>query len=1341
MITSSYIHVILEKTVTCPKSFSGGNWISCQYRENETCSYICISGFHKDSHIQNATCGADGAWNRNTEKLCRRKCDIGIPKAILNSSCSLEIGEECNFECAFGFKAPYSVNKVKCQKNGEWAPAQICKEINCPTTIPNGAVSLTSCNRRIYSQCEFMCNQGFDPNPKHNKVSCGIDGKWLETADPFCLKRKGLCINYLKHGRWVKGCQFRQNDTCAFECDGGFSKLSNLTRNITCTSSGEWDIDLSLLCQKHNRGLIVTLSPNFGVVNNHLYTLPTIHDGTPSLGSILSHHFPIDVQIHSVDGDYALGHAYVYDHYMKTIYGNSNFSFGISECNKWTILHRGLSKDHVKLAVDWISHNIYWTDPQYRWIAIQSLLSNDTSMYRILIHNNLEGPHGLADYLYVTDIFYGKLHFFNKTTGEELHESLSREGETYFGITVFDPDAQPTSATDHCHNYGCEHICVTDKDGAICLCKEGYTLNKDMKTCSVNNQYFHRGLVFSNKSSICIVDIRVVTDFSYDPNCVLKTSGTKYMVLDTDQRQVIFANDTAIYSARINNLDLHQLTEQSGKISGLAWDGLDRKVYWSEMNTGKIWRLSIKTYTADVFLDGLISPRDILILQHERRLYWISDRKGSTIESSSFDGSNHKIVLNSEDLVNPKSLTYDPHKKRIYFLDITAAGTNYIYSCKQDGSDLNSFVSTEINLEKMEIYRGHLLVTAEDADRTLIISYSTELEEATTSGVFIDAGNISAIKVFDENVRQNETGPCFNLHGDCEQICISNGKTRICECAFGFKLGRNGKNCTADPIDDIFMLVGDRTHNKIYQINLTDQSVQGINAIGTNSLTGVSYSPVHNQIIWGTEEPKVSIIHLNSTREKIFSISRTHNSHYYPYRFAVDYSTGNIYYTAVNKRRSLVRRQNYIGVLSTKGKHKVLVTGLSFPHGIVVYPSKGLLFYADGGFGAHIGKSNMDGSEPAVLLDIRMEWPTELTIDYKNEYLYWIDHFDDSIRYCKLDGTGHKKLIEYPKAGLQGLALYEDYLYISAKEHSNLRKVNRFRPNDTTEFATHGELGRIQSINIYSSAYQNKNSFCSNGNGGCSTFCFPTPDGGVCDCEDDVDLVEGSENICSNAPQCPEILKQIIVSSDCQRVTGSNCTFTCMQGYVARQNVDSVFCNGEKYTPIDACEAITCPEKFSHGMISSTCDNRVGQTCGYECTEYGYEKNEKISTIKCTESGTWNIDTGILCQLSTAPKSEPDTITISVENTIAVIVFTFIIVIILIIILFIRKRIRILNINHKRLEEEVTSRLDMVANTSFGPEINRAYSHVTYENGAVHINSASKTEETVKSSLPHLNTF
>ncbi|KAK3605320.1 hypothetical protein CHS0354_003967 [Potamilus streckersoni] len=94
----------------------------------------------------------------------------------------------------------------------------------------------------------------------------------------------------------------------------------------------------------------------------------------------------------------------------------------------------------------------------------------------------------------------------------------------------------------------------------------------------------------------------------------------------------------------------------------------------------------------------------------------------------------------------------------IYFFDVKPNGENFIKAFFLNGSNLYDFRLSDGSLEKLEIYKSHLLVTAKNSDKTLITSYSIKTGMTTMTGTLPDTGNISAIKVFDENMRQNETG-------------------------------------------------------------------------------------------------------------------------------------------------------------------------------------------------------------------------------------------------------------------------------------------------------------------------------------------------------------------------------------------------------------------------------------------------------------------------------------------------------------------------------------------------------------------------------------------------------
>ncbi|KAK3605324.1 hypothetical protein CHS0354_003971 [Potamilus streckersoni] len=62
---------------------------------------------------------------------------------------------------------------------------------------------------------------------------------------------------------------------------------------------------------------------------------------------------------------------------------------------------------------------------------------------------------------------------------------------------------------------------------------------------------------------------------------------------------------------------------------------------------------------------------------------------------------------------------------------------------------------------------------------------------------------------------------------------------------------------------------------------------------------------------------------------------------HYARRFAVDYSTGNIYCTAYVCMDVYRTSVNHVDLLSPNGKYRILVRGLDEPEGMVVYPSKG----------------------------------------------------------------------------------------------------------------------------------------------------------------------------------------------------------------------------------------------------------------------------------------------------------------------------------------------------------------------------------------------------------------
>ncbi|XP_041973077.1 low-density lipoprotein receptor-related protein 6 [Aricia agestis] len=144
-----------------------------------------------------------------------------------------------------------------------------------------------------------------------------------------------------------------------------------------------------------------------------------------------------------------------------------------------------------------------------------------------------------------------------------------------------------------------------------------------------------------------------------------------------------------------------------------------------------------------------------------------------------------------------------------------------------------------------------------------------------------------------------------------------------------------------------------------------------------------------------------------------------------PTGMAIDWYTGNIYWTDSETNR--------IEVISIDKKcRRVLFwTEVDLARAIAVVPKDGLMFWTDWGEVPKIERAGMN-ADPAtrkVIVNKNIMWPNGITVDYKNNLIYWVDaklHFVDVMDF---NGNNRNRVIREGLVYPYALTFFDEKLY------------------------------------------------------------------------------------------------------------------------------------------------------------------------------------------------------------------------------------------------------------------------------------------------------------------------
>ncbi|CAG2188094.1 LRP4 [Mytilus edulis] len=935
-----------------------------------------------------------------------------------------------------------------------------------------------------------------------------------------------------------------------------------------------------------------------------------------------------------------------------------------SKRNVYSYIGTSTTVGHV--AVDWLSGNVYWCDGTFGWIgmlplpvSVERATINDK--FKVVVDKYLDIPAGIAvepshQWIFWTDI--GKQPKIERSSleGKErnvlvLHDPVRGTIESsdfmaifekyrtdinakYYGIEVYknfvfvsetikneilvfsDTDGRPVRdpygpgvnvssigyytnenqvvSNAACATKGCKHICIIGSDSAAtCTCQDGYTLHTDGLQCTAETKVLERSIVFVNNSRICALPITYVNinqHLKMVPDCDVGgvSSGTiTYIAINVAEDEMYFTVDKTIYSQKFYQT-ASLIYTASSKITGLTYDWATNIIYWT-----------------------------------------ISDSDNSTktnIYNNKFVRKVSYLPLQNTGLINPKWLTYNRPKDRLYWTDVGKIG-----SITSSGSDLKILKIDGVNtLHGIGVYKDYLLWLQSTGGSTSMYVDELNSEDPIYSFALEDLSSPSMFVFYDKNIQPQGNVPCVKNNGGCQQICVVHGYFAKCDCHLGYQLQADEKSCIPENIDTTSFLTIDELSNRLF--NVYNSTVISSVDTGVISPTDVAVDYKTDSIVWieSSSGDSIKSIKMDGTSETTFTSETSGLT-----SLDVDASTNNIFYTTPNS----------IKVFSPKDSTKrMLISSFSLLDSIALYPAKGQMFWTEKINSYFVIKQAlMDGSNDEVFAsypDDKIKSETDIVIDMTDDRLIWSDAETDRIESISLSNRKDVRVImsntaERPVA----VDVDQQYIYFIDQGQRSVKRINKDGTNSHVVF--HSILfGRLVTLHKMTETRISEHALCKTNNGQCSKLCLPSGQNTrTCQCREGVSISSDGK-ICTGDIQCPDIYGNVDIDNQCTRYSDVSCTYECKSGFMKNPSVTEIKClpHGSWEMESDSmCTRILCPISITNGNLSSTCNRFTGTKCSFTCAD-GYDK--VVTTMECLANGQWSEDTTSVCKLGNTETSD-----------------------------------------------------------------------------------------------------
>ncbi|XP_074926235.1 low-density lipoprotein receptor-related protein 2 [Chelonoidis abingdonii] len=697
-------------------------------------------------------------------------------------------------------------------------------------------------------------------------------------------------------------------------------------------------------------------------------------------------------------------------------------------------------------------------------------------------------------------------------------------------------DESPLCNQESCsdNNAGCTHECIQGPFGAQCTCPVGYYLANDSKTCEDINEcdppgfcsqrcYNERG------SSRCYCDEGYILEAN-GRTCKAAESGN-LLLLVASRNQIVVDNITS------QSHSIYSLVRDGRNIVAIDFDSVTDRIYWSDTTQDKIWSAYQNgTDRKIVFDSGVTVTESIAVDWVGRNLYW-TDFVLETIEVSRMDGSRRTVLI-SENITNPRGLVLDP-RINAHVMFWTDWGQNpRIEKASMDGTMRTVIVSDKIYWPNgLSIDYPNKLLYFADAylDYIDFCDYNGNHRRQVVASDLV-LRHPHALTLFEDYVYWsdrytnrvirankwhggNQTIMIYNIHqplgivavhpvkqpgginscasSSCSHLCLlssSGPRFYSCACPSGWTLSPDNVNCMR--VEHPFLIAV--RDNIIYGISLNPAEKSNdamVPIAGVQNGVDVDFDDSEQMIYWVENPGEIHRVKSDGTNRTVFAPAAVIGA---PIGLALDWISANLYYS--NPGTQSVEVLKLLGEVKYR---KTLITndgtptGAGVPIGLAVDPARGKLYWTDqgtdSGVPAKIASANMDGSDIKTLFTGNLDHVEFITIDIKEQKLYWAVTSTGVIEKGNVDGTNRVTLVLH-LSHPWGIAVYDSFLYYTDRDYEVIERVDK--STGANKMVMRDNVPRLKCLRVYyrdNSAGSSNG--CSNNIGVCQQLCLPMPSG------------------------------------------------------------------------------------------------------------------------------------------------------------------------------------------------------------------------------------------------------